>query len=93
MNAYVGFNGWATVPEMRSGDSYINVLREANQIAGTYSTDEALFSSPEAYKAHLNGQYIDWADELLQTGVTQIIACRFQEVRKNKSIFLFKLLR
>ena len=71
LNAYVGFNGWATVPEMRSGDSYINVLREANQIAGTYSTDEALFSSPEAYKAHLNGQYIDWADELLQTGVTQ----------------------
>ena len=59
LNAYVGFNGWATVPEMRSGDSYINVLREANQIAGTYSTDEALFSSPEAYKAHLNGQYID----------------------------------
>lgn len=33
--------------EMRSGDSYINVLREANQIAGTYSTDEALFSSPK----------------------------------------------
>ena len=47
LNAYVGFNGWATVPEMRSGDSYINVLREANQIAGTYSTDEALFLPPK----------------------------------------------
>lgn len=47
LNAYVGFNGWATVPEMRSGDSYINVLREANQIAGTYSTDGHYFLPPK----------------------------------------------
>lgn len=70
-NMYGGFNGWAKVPEMRSGDSYINILRLASEEAGTYTTDEALFSSNEAYQAHLDGKYIDWADELMQTSYTQ----------------------
>ena len=70
-NAFVGFNGFATLPNMRSGNSYIDVLREARQIGGTYSDDENLFTSAAAYQAHLNGDYIDWADELMQTGSVQ----------------------
>lgn len=70
-NAYAGFNGWPTLPKMRTGDSYIDVLREARQIAGTYSSDEDLFSSPIAYQAHVNGDYIKWADELLSNGFIQ----------------------
>ena len=71
VNVSGGYNGWSTLPEMRSGDSYINVLREAKEIAGNYSDDEALFSSPEAYKAHLDNKYINWADALMQDGYTQ----------------------
>ena len=70
-NMHGGFNGWSKLPKMRMGDSYVNVLREARQIAGTYSDDEGLFSSPEAYQASVNNQYIDWADELLQNGFIQ----------------------
>ena len=55
---------------------------------------EALFSSPEAYKAHLNGQYIDWADELLQTGVTQNYSLSVSGgTEKTKAYFSLKLLR
>ena len=71
LNIHGGFNGWSKLPTMRMGDSYVDVLRQANQIAGTYSNDEGLFSSPEAYQAALNNQYINWGDELLQNGFVQ----------------------
>lgn len=70
-NAFGGFNGWAKLPTMRMGNSYVDVIREAQVIAGTYSTEENLFSSTEAYEASLKNQYINWADELLQNGFIQ----------------------
>lgn len=59
---------------MRSGESYIQGLRDANKATGNWNSaadDERIFASPEAYQAHLNGDYIDWADELMQNGYTQ----------------------
>lgn len=74
LNAYLGVNGWSTTPEMRSGESYIQALRDANKATGNWSStadDEKLFSSPEAYQAHLAGKYIDWADQVMQNNLTQ----------------------
>lgn len=73
-NAYTGYNGWSTIPTMRSGESYIKTLREANQAAGNWSSpadDANIFASTEAYNAHQKGEYINWAKELLQTAITQ----------------------
>jgi TonB-linked SusC/RagA family outer membrane protein len=73
-NAYVGVNGWSKVPEVRSGDSYANTIIEAQKAAGNTGSDETLFNNAVgagAYALHQSGQYIDWADELLKTGVTQ----------------------
>lgn len=73
-NAYAGFNGWSKTPTMRSGDSYLQTLRDANAATGNWSSpadDEKIFASAESYQAHLNGDYINWADELMQNGMTQ----------------------
>ncbi len=79
-NAYVGFNGWSETPTMRSGESYIQTIRDASAFAqdGNWSSpadDEklmnAVFGDSNAYKAHVNNQYIDWVDALLRTAVTQ----------------------
>lgn len=75
-NAYFGANGWAKTPTMRSGESYIQGLRDASIGAkdGRWSSaadDKNLFATDEAYNAHVNGQYIDWVDALLQNGLTQ----------------------
>jgi TonB-linked SusC/RagA family outer membrane protein len=73
-NAYVGVNGWSKVPEVRTGDSYANTIIQAQKAAGNTGSDETLFNNAVgegAYALHQSGQYVDWADELLKTGVTQ----------------------
>ena len=73
-NAYAGFNGWSKTPKMRSGNSYLQGLRDANEATGNWSSsadDERIFASAESYQAHQNGDYINWADELMQNGLTQ----------------------
>lgn len=69
-NSYVGFNGWSVLPKMRSGDSFINTVRLAQQEAGTYIDDTELLD-PAIYEAYLKGQNIDWADAMMQMGVVQ----------------------
>ena len=75
-NAYVGVNGWSRTPEMRSGESYIQTLRDASVGAGdgrwnSVADDKNLFTTDAEWNAHQNGQYIDWVDALLKTSVTQ----------------------
>lgn len=75
-NAYLGINGWAKTPKMRSGESYIQVLRDASVGAndGRWSStadDANLFSNSNKLAAYQNGEFIDWADALLHTAVTQ----------------------
>lgn len=73
-NAYFGVNGWATLPTMRSGDSYLQGLRDAYKATGNWNStadDEKLFSSAAAYQAHLAGKYLNWPDLLLQNNLTQ----------------------
>ncbi|MEG1585929.1 MAG: SusC/RagA family TonB-linked outer membrane protein, partial [Bacteroidales bacterium] len=74
LNVFGGFNGWSKTPKMRKGESYISALREANKANNNWSSpedDARIFASEESYQAHLNGDYIDWADELMQTGYVQ----------------------
>lgn len=74
LNAYTGFNGWSKLPEMRYGQDYLQGLRDANAATGNWSSeadDKNIFANDETYQAHLQGKYIDWADELLQTSVNQ----------------------
>lgn len=70
LNAYVGINGWSTVPEVFHGESFFNLRKQAQMAGGTYTGDENVFN-PAVYEAYLAGQDINWADALLKTGVTQ----------------------
>lgn len=74
LNAFTGFNGWSTLPEMRDQNTYIDALRDANKATGNWlspADDANIFASQEVYQAHLDGDYIDWPRELMQTAVTQ----------------------
>jgi len=70
-NAYLGINGWSKVPSVRDADSYYNLRKLAQEEAGQYVDEVSVLGSQEAYDAYKAGQSIDWADELLKTGVTQ----------------------
>ncbi|MBE6332629.1 MAG: TonB-dependent receptor [Bacteroidales bacterium] len=72
-NAYLGVNGWATTPKMMNAQQYVAAMRKAKEAAGTFVDEENMLRSisDATYTAYMNGQSIDWADELLQTGITQ----------------------
>lgn len=70
LNAYIGINGWSTVPKVYDSNGYFNLRKQAQIAGGTYTTDENVFSE-EVYQAYLEGQNIDWADAMLGTGITQ----------------------
>lgn len=83
-NAYVGVNGWSTVPKVYDSRGFFK-LREQAAAAGGSSTDpiDVLGSAANAYQtalalnpnltvdSWLGANSIDWADELLKTGITQ----------------------
>lgn len=72
-NPYVGVNGWAQYPKMRTGEDYINLRREAAKTAGQWSSvsdDQTLFT-PEEWNAVQNNQWVDWVDEVNHLGVVQ----------------------
>lgn len=70
LNAYVGINGWSTVPEVYNSTGFFNMRKQAQMAGGTYTDDENVFN-PAVYDAYKAGQNINWADALLKTGVTQ----------------------
>lgn len=83
-NAYLGINGWSTVPKVYNSRNFYN-LREKATIAGGGSTDisSVLGNAYGAYQSALDldpnltldswlgANSIDWADALLKTGITQ----------------------
>ncbi len=79
-NSYTGYNGLSILPQMRYGESYIQPLRDAYQASGNWAStadDSKLFATTEAYQAYQNGNYINWAKDLLQTGITQNYSVAF----------------
>lgn len=72
-NAYVGANGWAQYPEMRTGDDYIALRREAAKTAGQWSSpadDQTLFTVGE-WAALQQNQWVNWKGEVFHTGIVQ----------------------
>lgn len=70
-NAYVGVNGWSDVPEVYDAQGYFNLRKQAQLEAGTYIDDASVLGNSNMYDALLAGKSINWADELLKTGVIQ----------------------
>ncbi|MCR5395810.1 MAG: TonB-dependent receptor, partial [Bacteroidales bacterium] len=72
-NAYLGVNGWATTPRMMNATEYVAAKRKAQEAAGTFVSEELMLRNinDATYEAYMNGESIDWADELLETGITQ----------------------
>ncbi len=70
-NAYVGINGWSEVPEVHNAQQYFNFRKQAQLASGAYTDDESVLGSPAMWEAYQRGESIDWADELLKTGVIQ----------------------
>ena len=78
-NSYVGVNTNPRYPRALQGDAWINYLREGYR--STYPTaatpdNDALFTAynlrPELITPYIQqGQWIDWVDETLRTGVQQ----------------------
>ena len=70
-NAYVGINGWSKYPKVHQGEDYFNLRKLAQTEAGTYISDSSVFSNTYEYEAYLAGEDINWAEELLKTGIVQ----------------------
>lgn len=68
-DAYVGISDWSILPEM-SVDHYVNTAIEARKWSGTTVTENEVLSEQQL-AAYKNGQYIDWVDAILGTGLTQ----------------------
>lgn len=72
-NGYFGVNGWAQYPDMLSGEDYMQVRREAARTGGQWNStadDQKLFTVEE-WQAIQNGEWTDWIDEVLHTGLVQ----------------------
>lgn len=70
-NAYVGINGWSEVPEVYDAKGYFNLRKLALQEAGTYIDDASVLGNQAMWEAYQRGESINWADELLKTGIIQ----------------------
>ncbi len=83
-NAYLGINGWSTVPEVYDAEGFYN-LRKLSLQEGGQNTDESSVLS-DAYASFLAAQQLNpnltvtdylranslnWVDELLKTAMTQ----------------------
>lgn len=77
LNSYIGYNGWSMNPELRSGEAYMETIRQAYRNAGTYNGDESMLSTNGGnlnaayYNAYKAGKTIDWIDEFLKAGYIQ----------------------
>ena len=67
-NAYAGTTLGARVPKMRTGDSYLNYIKDSYKPVGT-TNEEEIFG--ERYDAIKNNQWVNWGDEVLHSGLKQ----------------------
>jgi len=72
-NGYYGINGMTRYPDVRTGDDYIQLRREAYRTAGLWESaidDQAIFTGHEL-EAIQNNNWVNWQDLLLQNGTLQ----------------------
>ncbi len=79
-NAYYGYNGWSVIPDMRTGESYLETKRDAYKYVWNATTsqwtktgaiwqsaadDETIFGTAR-YAIYKEGKYVNWANEFLR---------------------------
>lgn len=90
LDAYYGVNGFTEFPEVLSGDSYINLRREAYRTAGLWNSaadDEQIFTAEE-WKHIQNGDWINWYDEATRTGIQQSYTVSMNGGNENTKSYL-----
>ncbi|KEO74258.1 SusC/RagA family TonB-linked outer membrane protein [Anditalea andensis] len=73
-DSFYGVNGLTPFPNSRTGDSYIQLRREAFRTTGDWNSpadDPNIFQGAGEWEAVQNGQWINWIDEVLQDGSQQ----------------------
>ncbi len=72
-NGYFGVNGKAQYPEVRMGDDYLQLTREAYRTAGQWSSpaDDSKIFPIELWEAIQNNQWVNWRDLVEHTGIVQ----------------------
>lgn len=70
-NAYVGINGWAEVPEVYDAQGFFNLRKQAQIESGAYIDDASVLGNAAMWEAYQRGESINWADEILKTGLIQ----------------------
>ena len=64
-SGYVGVRQYTNMPDMMSGDEYVQIAREAkrNKTTYEYTSDDKIFTASEL-KAIEEGNYFDWVDAI-----------------------------
>ncbi len=73
-DGYYGINGYASFPEPRLGEDYVQLRREAYRTVGTWSSpadDPKLFPDADEWRAVQAGQWVDWFKLLNRNGQQQ----------------------
>jgi len=64
-SGYVGFKSYVNLPDMMSGDEFVQLAREATRGGAPnyiYKRDDQIFTDPSELKAVQDGNYYDWLD-------------------------------
>ncbi|WP_207425280.1 TonB-dependent receptor [Pedobacter sp. SYSU D00535] len=72
-SSYFGVNDFI-FPDLRSGDSYVQLRRDAGMAAGIWNSpadDPKVFTENGELEAYQNGQWIDWYDLIQRDGTQQ----------------------
>jgi TonB-dependent SusC/RagA subfamily outer membrane receptor len=79
-NSYYGYNGWSVIPQVRTGESYLETKRDAYKyvwdptnnvwtttgaIWQSAADDETIFGTAR-YATYKQGQFVNWANEFLR---------------------------
>jgi TonB-linked SusC/RagA family outer membrane protein len=72
-NGYYGINGMTRYPDVRTGEDYIQLRREANRTAGLWesSADDPTIFTEHEWNAIQNDKWVNWQDLLLHNGTLQ----------------------
>lgn len=72
-NGYYGINGETAFPQPRTGDSYLNLRREAfrNDAGIITQTDDQIFNGAGELSAIASGAFVNWVDLATRTGRQQ----------------------
>lgn len=70
-NGYFGLKSATNMPEMMSGDEWVQMVRESVRAKNNnvYKTDEQIFTDPSELQAVKDHNYYDWTKALRKTGI------------------------